>query len=129
MVVVVVMIIRRSDRRPETVANVVDPVDVVVLALVRGRRPLDTGRSGGTVHEEGLIEGKMECGFGFVALQVQNGVDRVLHLSADVLVKVEPGWGADGSAIEMVHLVEMMLQVGVMVMVVVLWWMLDDVVG
>lgn len=104
-VVVVVMLIRA-----ETVADVVDPVDVVILALVGRGWPLDGGRSGGTVHEEGLIQGEVERGFGFVALQVEDRVDRVLHLAADVLVKVEPG-GVAG-AVKVVHLVEMVLEVG-----------------
>lgn len=79
----------------ETIADVVDPVDVVVLALVGGRWPLDGGGSGGgghgTVHEEGLVQGEVEGGFGFVGLEVQDGVDGVLDLAADVLVKVETG--------------------------------------
>lgn len=110
VVVAVVMVIVRSECVPQTVADVVDPVDVVILALVGRRWPLDGGRSGRTVHQEGLIQREVEGGFGFVALQVEDRVDRVLHLPADVLVKVEPG-GVAG-AVKVVHLVEVVLEVG-----------------
>lgn len=68
------------------------------------------GGGDGAVHEEGLIEGEVEGRFGFVGLEIEDGVDGVLDLAADVLVKVDGVVGGVGGveadyAVELVEVV------------------------
>lgn len=61
----VMMAVVFLDGRTEAIADVVDPVDMVVLALVGGWRPLDSLRA---VHQEGLVQREMQRRFAFIAL-------------------------------------------------------------